>query len=111
MLEVLALAAVAALLVLAATATAATKRLAVGDNWFARPAGVPRVTIHRGDAVVWRWRGHTIHNVHVARGPARFTSPTKSRGTWRRKFNRRGRYVLICTIHGGADQKMVLKVR
>jgi plastocyanin len=42
------------------------------------------VTIAVGDTVRWVWRGKAVHNVSVLRGPVRFTSPFKRRGTFRR---------------------------
>jgi plastocyanin len=95
---------------LAATALAAQRTVRVGDNWFVRPSGVPTVTVDRGDTVVWRFIGRRRHNVTVTRGPVRFHSPTKRSGTYRRQLNRRGTYVIVCTIHGGRDQKMRLVV-
>jgi plastocyanin len=96
---------------LAATALAASRTVRVGDNWFVRPSGVPTVTVERGDTVVWRFTGRRRHNVTVRRGPVRFHSPTKRSGTYRRRMNRRGTYVIVCTIHGARDQKMRLVVR
>jgi plastocyanin len=96
---------------LATTALAARRTVRVGDNWFVRPSGVPTVTVDRGDTVVWRFIGRRRHNVTVRRGPVRFHSPTKRSGTYRRKMNRRGTYVIVCTIHGARDQKMRLVVR
>jgi plastocyanin len=96
---------------LAATALAARRTVRVGDNWFVRPSGVPTVTVERGDTVIWRFIGRRRHNVTVRRGPVRFHSPTKRSGTYRRRMNRRGTYVIVCTIHGARDQKMRLEVR
>jgi plastocyanin len=76
-----------------------------------RPSGVPTVTVERGHTVAWRFTGRRRHNVTVRRGPARFQSATKRSGTYRRRINRRGTYVIVCTIHGGRDQKMRLVVR
>ena len=111
MRKLLVAAVLAALLAVTATAAAATRSVGVGDNWFVRSSGVPTVTVSRGDTVVWRWRGDAPHNVFVTSGPARFRSPVKRSGTYRRKLTRAGRYTIICTIHTGADQKMVLRVR
>jgi plastocyanin len=96
---------------LAATAVGARRTIRVGDNWFVRPSGVPTVTIDRGELVAWRFVGRRRHNVTVSRGPVRFRSPTKRSGTYRRRMARRGTYVIVCTIHGGRDQKMRLVVR
>jgi plastocyanin len=96
---------------LAATAVGARQTVRVGDNWFVRPSGVPTVRVDRGEIVVWRFIGRRRHNVTVSRGPVRFQSPTKRSGTYRRRMNRRGTYVIACTIHGARDQKMRLVVR
>jgi hypothetical protein len=95
---------------LAATALA-RRTVRVGDNWFVRPSGVPTVTVQRGETVVWRFVGRRRHNVTVRSGPVRFRSPTKRSGTYRRGMTRRGTYVIVCTIHGGRDQRMRLVVR
>jgi plastocyanin len=107
----------AALLILTLTAALAANALAerrtvhVGDNWFVRERGVPTVTVERADTVVWRFTGRRRHNVTVRRGPVRFHSPTMRSGTYRRRMNRRGTYIIVCTIHGGRDQRMRLLVR
>ena len=90
---------------------AASRTVRVGDNWFVRARGVPTVTVHRRDTVTWKWTGRRAHNVRVTRGPARFSSPTKNRGRYRKKVVRAGTYVIICDIHGARDQKMRLVVR
>jgi len=95
----------------AATALAARRTVRVGDNWFVRPSGVPTVTVHRGDTVVWRFTGRRRHNVTARRGPVRFHSPTKRLGTYRHRLAHRGTYSIICTIHGARDQQMRLVVR
>ncbi len=113
MRKIIALAAAGSTLALSATAFAATKSVTVGDDWFVRPSGVPTVTVKKGDTVVWRFRGDSPHNVVAQKAPsgATFRSPIKSSGTYKRKLTRTGTYTIICTIHGAANQKMVLKVR
>ncbi len=96
---------------LAATALAATKTVKVGDDWFVRPSGTPSVTIRSGDTVRWSWVGDAPHNVTVTRGPVKFRSRTMSSGSFRKKVTRRGRYTIVCTIHGARDQSMRLVVR
>lgn len=111
----LALSAAAATTALAAAvavpAIAATKTVKVGDNYFVRSSGVPTVTVKSGDTVKWKWAGDAPHNVTVTRGPARFSSPTKTSGTFSKKVTKKGLYTIVCTIHGGADQSMKLRVR
>jgi plastocyanin len=96
---------------LAASALAAGRSVRVGDNWFVQKRGVPTVTVRRGDTVTWRFVGREPHNVQVERGPERFTSPTRDRGSYSRRMGRRGTYTLVCSIHGARDQRMRLVVR
>ena len=95
----------------AAPATAATKRVTVGDNYFVRTSGVPKVTVSKGTKVTWVWRGNSSHNVKVTRGPARFGSDTMRSGTFSRKVRKSGTYTIVCTVHGASDQSMKLVVR
>lgn len=97
--------------VTAATALAATKSVTVGDNYFLRSSGTPTVTVKKNTYVKWVWRGDSKHNVVVTKGPAKFRSPVKSSGTYRRKMTRTGTYRIVCTIHGAKDQSMKLVVR
>jgi plastocyanin len=94
-----------------APALAATKRVVVGDNYFVRDRGVPKVTVSRGTRVKWVWRGDSVHNVKVARGPVAFGSGTMERGRYVKRMTRTGTYTLVCTVHGPADQSMTLVVR
>jgi plastocyanin len=76
------------------------KRVVVSDNFFE-----PRsVNIHRGDRVVWLWRGQNPHNVtfvKVPKGAGKRGSDTQVTGRWGRVFRKRGLYKYICTIHAG----------
>jgi plastocyanin len=96
---------------LAGPASAGTRSVRVGDNYFVRPSGVPALSVKRGDTVRWVWRGRAAHNVTVAKGPVRFKSRTQSSGSFSKSLTRRGTYRLICTIHGPRDQSMILRVR
>ena len=96
--------------VLASSAPSAT-RVNVGDNYFVRSSGVPTVTVSKGTRVRWVWVGNDLHNVKVKSGPARFTSPSKSSGSYSKRMRKRGTYTIVCAIHGGRDQKMKLVVR
>ena len=95
--------------VLAASAPSAT-RVKIGDNYFVRPSGVPTVTVSKGTRVRWVWRGENLHNVKAVRGPARFGSDTMRSGSYVKRMRKRGTYTIICTVHGGRDQKMKLVV-
>jgi len=103
--------AVGCLGVLASVAMAATKSVKVGDNYYVRPSGVPKITVTKGTKVKWRFSTGTPHNVTVKSGPAKFRSGTKSSGTYSKKLTKRGTYVIYCTIHGFSDQRMKLVVK
>jgi plastocyanin len=78
--------------ILAAQAFAATKKVSVKDNFFS----TSKVTIKKGQKVTWRWVSTTQdHNV-TGKG---FHSGDKDRGTYSHKFNKRGTFTVICTIH------------
>jgi plastocyanin len=98
-----------ALAVFAASAPSAT-RVKVGDDYFVRARGVPTVTVSKGARVKWVWRGKSMHNVTVAKGPAKFRSASKTSGTYAKTLRKRGTYTIICTIHGASTQKMKLVV-
>jgi plastocyanin len=94
-----------------APALAATKKVTVGDNYFVRDGGVPKVTVSKGTKVRWVWKGKSLHNVKVTKGPARFGSPSKTSGAYAKKVTKAGTYTLVCTVHGARDQSMKLVVR
>ena len=98
-------------MVVAATALAATKTVKVGDNWFVRASGTPTVTVKKGDTVRWTFVGEDAHNVSVAKGPVKFSSPIKESGTFKKRMTRRGTYTIVCTLHGKKDQSMRLVVK
>ena len=95
----------------AAPAAAATKRVKVGDNYFVRDGGVPTVTVSKGPKVRWVWRGDSLHNVKVTKGPAKFGSASKRSGSYTKRVKKAGTYKLVCTVHGARDQSMKLVVR
>jgi plastocyanin len=111
MRKLLVLAIATAVASLAASALAATVSVKVGDNYYVRSRGVPTVTVSRNTTVVWRFAGKQGHNVTVSRGPARFRSRTKTKGTYSHTVTRAGTYTIYCSIHGAPDQKMKLVVR
>ena len=96
--------------VFAAGAPSAT-RVKVGDNYFVRPSGVPTVTVSKGTRVRWVWAGRSLHNVKAVSGPARFGSSSMTSGSYVKRMRNRGTYTIVCTVHGGSDQKMKLVVR
>jgi plastocyanin len=105
------LAVIAGLLAVFASSAPSATRVKIGDNYFVRPSGVPTVTVAKGTRVKWVWTGDSLHNVKVVRGPVKFGSPAKTSGTYVKRVRRAGTYTIICTIHGGKDQKMKLVVK
>jgi len=80
--------------ILAAQAFAATKKVTVKDNFFS----TSKVTVKKGGKVTWRWSGtNNSHNITSSKG--HFSSATKTSGTYSHKFNKRGTFTVICTIH------------
>ena len=103
--------ALAAVAAFAVPALAATRSVKVDDNYYVRDRGVPTVTARRNDTVVWRFVGRSAHTVTVRSGPARFSSPVRTSGRYRKRLTRAGTYRIYCRIHGARDQSMVLRVR
>jgi plastocyanin len=96
-------------LVLAAPAAAATRNVKIGDDYFVRSGKARTVTVSKGTTVKWNWRGSDQHNVVVQKGPRKFQSALKTKGSFKRKLTRRGTYKIICSIHA-PDMRMTLKV-
>jgi plastocyanin len=99
------LAALALLGALAVPALAATKSIALRDTFFSPKS----VTVKKGTTVKWVWRGRLPHNVTVRKGPAKFHSSTKTKGSFSKKLTKRGTYRIVCTIHPGMN--LTLKVK
>ena len=87
------------------------REITVGDNYFVTPRGVPTVTVSKGTKVKWVWQKRTLHNVKAVKGPAKFGSDSQVGGSYSKKLKKKGTYTIICTIHGGGDQKMKLVVK
>jgi plastocyanin len=101
---------VAALIAVAgAQALAATKTVKIGNNFFVHRGRASTVTVGRGTRLTWRWSTHGVtHNVTVVRGPQRFRSGNRRRGTFSHTFSKRGTYKIVCTIHSG--MRMTVRV-
>ena len=85
--------------------------ISILDNAFAAGGHQrPSVTVRRGSVVTWTWRSRQSHNVTTSSGPARFASPTKATGSFRRRMTRAGRYGLVCALHS-PGMRMTLVVR
>jgi plastocyanin len=106
-LVVLALSALAAL---AGTALAATRSIKVGDDYYVRSSGVPKVTVSKGTKVKWRFTTDTGHSVTVKRGPTKFDSGIRTGGSYSKTMRKRGTYSIYCTVHG-SSQRMKLVVK
>jgi plastocyanin len=91
---------------LAIPAFAATKTVQVKDNKFVASS----ITVSKGTTVKWVWKGKAPHNVKVTKGPAKFSSSTKVKGSFSKKLTKKGTYRLLCTIHA-PGMKMTVKVR
>ena len=90
---------VAALMLGVPAPQAAARTVAVRDNVFS-PRGV---TVTKGGALTWAWRGRRRHNVLFYSGPVAGRPrrcATRRTGTCTRRFRRRGRYEYVCTLHG-----------
>jgi plastocyanin len=101
--------AAAVAVVMASQALAAGRSVTVGDDFFVRKGTPPTVTVEKGTRVTWNWTGEEKHNVAVTKGPARFRSSLKKRGTFSRTLRRTGTYTIVCTIHQ-PDMAMKLRV-
>jgi plastocyanin len=110
LLTVALLAALSATLLAAVPALSKRRSVEVDDNYFVREGSPPTVRVNRNDTVVWQWEGSNPHNVRAASGPAKFRSPVKSSGSFRKKLTRRGTYRIVCDIHP-PNMRMTLRVR
>ena len=104
---------VAALLAAALTTSAVAgappvKHAKVDVDQYSYAPGTLR--IKKGTKVIWTWVDgtDTSHDVHVFSGPVQFHSRLKSSGTFTHIFNRRGKYVLYCTIHPDIMRETVI---
>jgi plastocyanin len=98
------------LLAAAAPASAATRNVKIGDDYFVRAGSPPTVSVFKGTTVKWNWRGSRPHNVLVRSGPASFQSAVKRSGSFKRKMRRKGTYKIVCSIHA-PDMAMTLRVK
>ena len=99
-----------AALVAGVPAANSARDVKVGDNYFVRASGVPTVTVSKGTVVRWVWKGKSLHNVKVTKGPATFGSNPMTKGSYAKKVTKKGTYTIICSIHA-PDMRMKLKVK
>jgi plastocyanin len=95
--------AAAAAAALAVPALAAGPTVRVDDNFFKAKT----LRIKPNTTVRWRWAGEHPHNVKFRS----FHSTTKTSGTYRHRFTKRGTYHYVCTIHDGKGMKGTVIVR
>jgi plastocyanin len=103
-----ALATVAAVAAIAATGSqaAATKVVTVDDYSFTPST----VSVKAGTTVKWVWAGKAVHDVEVVKGPRDFHSRVMSKGSYTKRFSRRGTYRIDCSIHSTV-MRMTVRVR
>jgi plastocyanin len=89
-------AAFAAVPVVSALASAPSRTVTVGNNFFN-----PRtMTVKKGTRVIWTWHSFGIeHNVAVRSGPVKFHSRNLGSGSFSRVLSKKGTYHLYCTLH------------
>jgi plastocyanin len=80
------------------------RQVSIRDDYF----GPKNLTVKKGTKIVWTWKGKVIHNVSEAHG--KWRSGTKKKGTYKRTFNTRGTYRIVCSIHA-PDMHMTVKVK
>jgi plastocyanin len=96
--------------VFATQALAAGRTVKVGDDFFVRKGSPPTVTVKKGTKVTWKWTGKDMHDVVVTKGPRKFSTSYKTKGTFTKKLTKAGTYTIVCSIHQ-PDMKMKLKVK
>jgi plastocyanin len=99
------LAVVGGFCLVASTAAAGATTIRLKDNSFSPKSS----TVSRGSTVTFRWTGRSAHNVTVTKGPVKFASSTKVKGTYRRKLTHAGSYSFVCTIHSGMAGRLRVK--
>ena len=95
-----------------AMAASVTKDVKVGDNYFVRSTGVPKITIKQNTTVRFKFKGQDPHDVWGYRGTKKkFASDIYFPGdVWKKKMSQRGTFKIVCDIHGEDDQRMTIKV-
>jgi plastocyanin len=91
-------------LALPAVGAGSTRAVALRDNFFAPK----KVTVHRGTTLRFVWRGHLKHNVDVLRGPQKFRSPFRFKGSYIKRVTRPGTYRLVCEVHTGMTMTLTV---
>ena len=98
----------AVLLLAGGAAGKGKKTVDVGDDFFAPKS----LQVKKGTRVAFDWIGTNEHDVAKGKGPGKFfnSGPTDEPGVnFTKKFKKKGKYKLICTLH--PDMTMKLKVK
>jgi plastocyanin len=91
--------------VCAGPASAATKSATLKDDFFTKG----KLTISKGDTVVWKWKTDDEHTVTEIHGRWGSTDP-KTKGTVKHKFKKRGKFTVYCLVHPTImRQKVIVK--
>jgi plastocyanin len=91
--------------VFAGPAIAATKTTKLQDDFFVKG----KLTIKKGDTVVWSWKTDDEHTVTEIHGRWGSTDP-KTKGTVKHKFKKRGKFTVYCLVHPTImRQKVIVK--
>jgi len=91
-------------------ATAHTKTINVGDDYF----GPTKVTVKKGTTIKWVWGEEDFdsHDVKLKSGPkgvSKFHSASAAQDyTFSKKLTKVGTYKIVCTLH--QDMGMTIKV-
>lgn len=96
-------------LLVAGPALSKTKSVEVDDDYFVHEGKPSTVIVHKGDKVEWEWEGKNLHNVTVKKGPVKFHSKDKTKGSFEKKMRTVGTYKIVCTFHA-PGMRMTLKV-
>jgi plastocyanin len=104
--------AVAGVALVAAPATAGTRKTVKVEDNFYLPA---KATVNPGTTIAWTWPedGGDVHDVKLAKAPKgvkKFQSDPGSSGfVFRRKLTKAGTYRFVCTLH--EEMEMTVTVR
>jgi len=112
------IAALAALLAVAATVSAAsTTTIKIGDNWFVSSSKNGTVVkLSKGSRIKWHWTGESGHEVRLKSAPSgvsksRFKISERDSGTRTSPvLTKPGTYKFICPIHDYDNQGVTVKV-
>jgi plastocyanin len=96
---------VVALLAALPAGAGAAKTVTIDDFEF----DPPTLSVKKGTKVTWRFADSAAHNVTVRSGPAKFASPDKRSGTYKRKLRKAGTYKIVCTLHSGMRQTITVR--